>query len=140
MARARARSSATASASGSARRLIASVSLTQDGAVYLDEQEKAISLFGLLLYAGEQGDGKAYPTTAALLQAIHDADGPGADRRAREPGGHTAARQDRLLQRRRPSRSRGDVSGSGRRLFIEVAPDDVLSTNVAGYIPGGDFD
>ena len=60
------------------RQLIVSVSLTQEGAVYLDEQEKAISLFGLLLYAGEQGDGKAYPTTAALLQAIDDADGSAA--------------------------------------------------------------
>jgi len=121
------------------RRLIVSVSLTREGAVYLDEQEKAISLFVLLIYAGEQDDGKAYPTPAVLLQAIHDADGAGSpvvqlvSPASTPPPGTIGYYSDGALHAAAVT-----VSASGRRLFIEVAPNDVLHTNVGAYT-SGDF-
>ena len=120
------------------RELIASVPLTQEGAVYLDEQEKAISLYGLLIYAGEQGDGKAYPTAVALLQAIRDADG--LSRRIialASPANTPPLRKIGYYSDGALHAAVVVVSASGRRLFLEVAPDDVLHTNVAGYFPGG---
>ena len=46
-----------------AAQLIVSVPLTQDGAVYLDEQEKALAISAVLLFAGDAGGGSnTYPT------------------------------------------------------------------------------
>ena len=119
------------------RQLIASVSLTQDGAVYLDEQEKALALFGLLLYAGEQGDGSAYPSTAALLQAIHDADGSRRIVALASPADTPAPGRIGYYSDGALHVAVVIVSGSGRRLFIEYE-NDVLHTNV-GY-PSGSFE
>ncbi len=119
------------------RQLIVSVSLTQEGAVYLDEQEKSLALFGLLLYAGEQGDGSAYPSTAALLQAIHDADGAGRIVALASPADTPPPRRIGYYSDGALHVAVVIVSGSGRRLFIEHE-NDVLHTNV-GY-PTGSFD
>jgi len=114
------------------RQLVVSVSLTQEGAVYLDEQEKSLAIFGLLLYAGEQGDGTAYPSTAALLQAIHDADGSAVGRivglaspAATPPPGRIGYYSDGALHVAVVM-----LSASARRMFMELEPDNVMHTNI----------
>lgn len=129
-----------------ARELIVSIPITQAGAVRLDERVKAWMLLTLASFADGPSPGQeGYLTAAELLQ---------------KTGG--SLRLTPLW--RRPARivalaspgdtppigvigyySDGDrhvatvvVSASGRRLFLELAPDDVLHTNVADYVFGGD--
>jgi hypothetical protein len=122
------------------REVIVSVPLTQRGAVFLDEQEKAFSLQGLLLVVGlEERNGDNWPTPAQLLGS----------RIGRRLG-------SRLVALENPTDTPGigtigyysdgehhvvvaTVSASGRRLFIENEPDGVVRTNVAGYIFGEFF-
>jgi hypothetical protein len=122
------------------KRIIVSVPLTQKGAVFLDEEEKTQSIFGLLLLAefvqeDEKIDG--YPTYDEFLQGI--------PRRAREAFSKRvsalAAPTDVPPARTIGYYSDGDqqigvsiVSKAGRLLFIRFGPDDVLTTNVVGYM------
>ena len=121
------------------RKLVVTVPLTQEGAVYLDEQVKAgtlLSVLTLAQFVGEDGDLDGYPTPAELLEAV-----PGfRPTPSRRPVVALAAPSDTP-----PGTSIGYysdgaqhaatvvVSASGRRLFVEQE-GDVLHTNVARYI------
>ena len=125
------------------RTLIASVPLTQRGAVHLDEELKTAGLFGLLVLAGELGEKNEYPTSSELFARIEketgeipealvalslptDTPAPGAYGYFSDGVKHVA-----LVT----------VSAAGRRLFIEVSADRTLSTNVSEYIYSyGEFD
>ena len=119
------------------RRLIASVPLTQRGAVHLDETQKSAVMLALLTIAGDYGK-TVYPTPTDFLA-----------RRGRGPG----PRPRHIVAIAQPSDTpaAGDygyysdgarhaavvtVSAAGRRLFIEVSADDTLYTNVAGVLGG----
>jgi hypothetical protein len=123
------------------REHLVSVPLTQTGAVYLDEQFKALTLSGLLAIAGLVGEERkltGYPTPAQLLEAV-----PGyRPRPSRQPVVALAAPSDTPPGMAIGYYSDGGqhvaavvVSASGRRLFVEY-DGDVLHTNVAGYIYG----
>ena len=116
-------------------RLIVSVPLTQTGAVFLDEQSKALQLFQVLVAASlvaEQRHVIGWPTYALLrdwgfrkagkrfVRLASPTDTPPAGAIGYYSDGH-----DHVAV--------AILSGSGRRLFIEFA-GDVLSTNVSGYI------
>lgn len=125
---------------------IVSVPLTQVGAVYLDEEEKAGQLLELLLLAGfaaERLKLTAYPTYTQLEQfALARPDGPSpeqfanafaelastADTPPAGKVGYYADGGERVVV--------AVVSASGRRLFIESEPDGILRSNVTGYIFG----
>jgi hypothetical protein len=122
------------------REVIVSIPLTQRGAVFLDEQEKALSLQGLLLVVGlEERNADNWPTAAQLL----------ASRIGRRLGSRLVALEnptDTPATGTVGYYSDGEqhvvvatVSASGRRLFIEYEADGVLRTNVAGYIYGDFF-
>jgi hypothetical protein len=123
------------------REVIVSIPLTQRGAVFLDEQEKAISLQSLLLIIRLESEGNVdtWPTAAELqggrigrrlgprLVALENpTDTPPAD----TIGYYSVGEQHVVV---------AIVSASGRRLFIEFEADGVLRTNVAGYIYGEFF-
>lgn len=120
------------------REVIVSIPLTQRGAVFLDEQEKALELQGLLLLAGllaEERNSSNWPTAADLLESpIGRRLGPRlvplgspADTPAAGVIGYYSDGQQHAAA--------VTVSASGRRLFVEWEAD-VLHTNVAGYIYG----
>ena len=115
---------------------LVSVPLTQRGAVYVDERQRARELMSFLLvvslWAGERGI-EGWPTIEQIL--------------ARWPRleGHVVPLPD--SSGTPPPRTLGywtdgaahvavvELSKSGRRLFIEYE-GDVLHTNVSGYIFG----
>jgi hypothetical protein len=116
-------------------RLIVSVPLTQTGAVFLDEQSKALRLFRVLVGASlvvEQRHLTGWPTYAVLrawgfrnagqrlvrLASPTDTPPAGAIGYYSDGNDHVAV---------------AILSGSGRRLFIEYA-GDVVSTNVTEYV------
>jgi hypothetical protein len=120
------------------RQHIVSVPLSQRGAVYLDEQFKAIALSTLLSLAGTEADRRnspGYPTAPQLLELLDRLSGfrivalaspadtppPGAIGYFSDGLRHVAA----VI-----------VSASGRRLFIELQAEDVLYTNVSRYGSG----
>ena len=128
------------------RRAIAAVPLTQAGAVYLDEEEKANELLQLLFLAGfvaEKLELEAYPTYSQLMDFLaarsdrtppenisrdlvalsSPSDTPPVDRL-----GYYSDGAERTVV--------AVVSRSGRRLFIEGEPDGVLRTNVAEFVFG----
>jgi hypothetical protein len=124
------------------REVIVSVPLTQRGAVFLDEQEKAQSLHVLLHIIGidqQERGADNWPTPAQLLVSR-------IGRRLRHLGSRLVALEnptDTPATGTTGYYSDGQqhvvaatVSASGRRLFIEYEPDGVLRTNVAGYIYG----
>jgi hypothetical protein len=122
------------------RTLVVSVPLTQRGAVYLDEQERAVSMFFLLTLAGELGDDDAntYPTPAEFLRKLERRGLTGLSRlvaltapSATPPSGRVGYYSDGVRHAAVVM-----LSASGRRLFIEVATDDLLHTNVARYLVG----
>lgn len=127
------------------RKRILSVPLTQRGAVYLDEEEKAAKVFSIILFASlaaEEAGG--YPTYANLL-----------DFASRQPGSaltEDIARELVPLVGPDDTPAAGAVgyysdggehvaavtlSRSGRRLFLEYEPGRILRTSVAGFIFGG---
>jgi hypothetical protein len=115
--------------------LIVSVPLTQPGAVFLDEESKALNLskllFAVSLVAGQRHL-NGWPTYGVLWDAglrklgkrfvrlASPADTPPAGAIGYYSDGHHHV-------------AVAILSGSGRRLFIEYA-GDALSTNVQGYI------
>ena len=118
-------------------RVVVSVPLTQKGAVFLDEEEKASDLLGTLLLAGFVADElklDVYPTHAQLIAEYPKAakvivalanptDSPPAGL-----VGYYSDGQEHIVL--------AIMSASGRRLFVEFAADDVLSTNISGFIFG----
>jgi hypothetical protein len=120
-----------------AKRVVVSVPLTQKGAVFLDEEEKASDLLGTLLLAGFVADElklDVYPTHAQLIAEYPKAakvivalanptDSPPAG-----VVGYYSDGQEHVVV--------AIMSASGRRLFVEHAADNVVSTNVGRYIFG----
>lgn len=116
-------------------RLVLSVPLTRTGAVFLDEESKARQLVGVLLgvlLVGERRQLSGWPTYELLLdwgarkagERFVGLDGP----TDTPPAGAIGYWSDGHFHVAVVILSR-----SGRRLFIEFA-DDVVSTNVTGYI------
>lgn len=122
---------------GDARRLVVSVPLTQKGAVELDERERATAIVLVLATAGQEADKRspsAYPAPAALVEALVRMGVPRSaivaldSATASPPAGAVGYWSD-------GARSLAVValSASGRRLFVELGPDDLVRTNVAQY-------
>jgi hypothetical protein len=124
------------------RELVVSIPLTQAGAVFLDEQEKALSILSLLTIAallGEDRNISGYLTPTELFEAAPGFR-PGPARPLVVP---LASPSDTPQGSAAGYYSDGDrhvagviVSASGRRLFVEYE-GEVLHTNVAGYMFGG---
>jgi hypothetical protein len=122
------------------KRVLVSIPLTQKGAVFIDEESKALRMLGVLAIAAilqtdETSDG--YPTYDELLSDIPKRERAAFARRVVA----LAAPTDAPPAGKVGYYSDGDehlaiatVSASGRRLFIEYAPDGVFSTNVLGYM------
>jgi hypothetical protein len=123
-----------------AKQVVVSVPLTQKGAVFLDEEEKAKDLFGTLLLAGFVADElklDAYPTHAQLIaeypkaaKAIVALANPTDSPPAGVVGYYSDGQEHVVV---------AIMSASGRRLFVEDAADDVFSTNVGGHIFGAPY-
>jgi hypothetical protein len=128
------------------REPIVAVPLTQVGAVYLDEEEKAHELLQLLFVAGsvaERLELKAYPTYSQLVDFL--AARPGGPSPGHISGGLVAlsSPSDTPPAGKLGYYSDGAertvvavVSRSGRRLFIEGEPGGVLRTNVSEFVFG----
>jgi hypothetical protein len=118
-----------------AKQLIVSIPLTQKGAVFLDEESKTIDMLEVEVVAGivqEQQKLPGLPTYAQLVQefpkiakTVVQLAAPGD---SPPPGkvGYYSDGQEHIAT--------VIISASGRRLFIEAAADDVLTTNVAQYL------
>jgi len=119
------------------RSLIVSIPLTQKGAVFLDEEAKAVSLLGVEVLVGivkEKHKLGGLPTYEQLVAEfpkiainVVALAAPGDTPPADAVGYYSDGQQHVALV---------VVSASGRRLFIEHNADDVLSTNVAQYLFG----
>ncbi len=125
------------------RRLIVAIPITQAGAVHLDEEEKAFNLQSLLLFADREGrpgeNGYLTPT-----QLLEETDGllwrtSSRDRRLRivtlaSPGATPPVGAIGYYSDGGQHAATVIVSVAGRRLFLELAPDDVLHTNIVEYV------
>jgi hypothetical protein len=117
---------------------IVSIPLTQDGAVYLDERSKTVLLALALAAAAivmDRQHTNDYPTVAEMLER------PRLTRRIglvglTTPEDTPPARKVGYYSNGRDHLAVVVVSASGRRLFLESRPDDVLYTNVARYLLG----
>jgi hypothetical protein len=126
------------------REPIVAVPLTQHGAVYLDEERRASALMTLLTLAGIEAD-KHHSTTwptADVMTALDPkvrrwlgfgiaALASPADTPPAEALGYYSDGQQHVEV--------VIVSAAGRRLFVELEADDLLRTNVTGYL-NGDLD
>jgi hypothetical protein len=125
------------------RTLIASIPLTQRGAVHLDEELKTAGLFGLLILAGELGEKNEYPTPSELFARIKKETGeiPEALVALPLPTDTPAPGSYGYFSDGVKHVALVTVSAAGRRLFIAVSADHTLSTNVSEYIYSyGEFD
>jgi hypothetical protein len=123
------------------RRLIVTIPLTQKGAVRLDEKARAQALFLLISLAGVDAEGHRfnhYPTPAELVGRIPlmrrplrlsviDLPSPSDTPPAGSIGYYSDGAQHVAAV---------VLSATGRRLFLEFDVDEVISTNVLGYIYG----
>lgn len=124
----------------SGKRVLASVPLTQKGAVFIDEESKTLHMLSWLgiAYAVEEKQKLEHsPTYDELVQGLPKRARPYVSKRIVP----LAAPDDTPPRHRVGYYSDGDehvavaiVSASGRRLFIEYAPDGVFSTNVLRYM------
>lgn len=120
-----------------AKQIVVSVPLTQKGAVFLDEEDKASELLATLLLAGFVADElklDVYPTHAqliaeypklakAIVALANPTDSPPAG-----VVGYYSDGQEHIVV--------AIMSASGRRLFVGQAADNVFSTNVGLHIFG----
>jgi hypothetical protein len=123
------------------RKLIVSIPLTQEGAVFLDEQFNAIGMLALLTvseFAAEDRGRSGFLTAAELLELAADA-----RPRAGPALVELAAPSDTPPPDTVGYYSDGAkhaavvvLSASGKRLFLEYN-GDVLHTNIAKYLFGG---
>ena len=121
---------------------LVSVPLTQTGAIALDEREKASTIFSLQLFAGTIADRvtpSAYPTPARFVASRYGR----AFRRAGFPIVALAAPTDTPPPRAygywsdgRRSAAFVTLSAVGRRLYLQLGPDDEVSTNIIGALFG----
>lgn len=122
------------------RQLVVSVPLTQKGAVHLDEESKTsemLTLGGLAALVREREKLSGYPSYDQLIDSfpklarmVVPLAAPGDTPPTGKVGWYSDGQEHVAAV---------VVSASGRRLFIEAAADDVLSTNVAQYV-FGEFD
>lgn len=122
------------------KRILVSVPLTQKGAVFVDEESKTLTMLRVLAIAYVVGEDKNIgdnPTYDELVMALPN--------RAQAPFKKKvvalAAPGDTPGAGKVGYYSDGDehlaiaiLSASGRRLFIEYAPEGVFSTNVLSYM------
>jgi hypothetical protein len=119
------------------RQLVVSVPLTQQGAVFLDEETKTFAMLGVAVVAGIVEDREKLPGHPTYDQLV--AKYPKLARRVvglAAPGDTPPARKIGYYSDGAEHIALVTLSASGRRLFIEEAADDVLSTNVAEYLFG----
>ena len=119
------------------RELIVSVPLTQQGAVFLDEEAKTFAMLGVAVVVEiveEQQKLAGHPTYDQLVgkypklaRRVVGLAAPGDTPPAGKIGYYSDGVEHLALV---------TLSASGRRLFIEEAADEVLSTNVADYLFG----
>jgi len=119
------------------RQLIVSVPLTQQGAVFLDEETKTFTMLAVGVVAGiveERQKLPGHPTYDQLVakypklaRRVVGLAAPGDTPPAGKIGYYSDGAEHIALV---------TLSESGRRLFIEEAADDVFSTNVAEYVFG----
>lgn len=120
-----------------ARRIIVSVPLTQQGAVFLDEESKVRDMVGVSVLAGlveERRKLAGHPTYEQLVAAypklakvVVKLAAPGDTPPAGKTGYYSDGVEHVALV---------TVSASGRRLFMETAADEVFSSNVVEYLFG----
>jgi hypothetical protein len=119
------------------RRVLFSIPLTQAGAVYLDEEAKALRLLRVSLVIGwieDQLKLDGDPTYAqlvekypALAKSVVQLATPDANPPVKRIGYYSDGLEHSVL---------AVMSASGKRLFVESEPGGVLRTNVAGHIFG----
>ena len=122
------------------RTLLVSVSLTQRGAVYLDEEAKAITILKVEILVGaakEKLKLDGFPTYAQLEQRyppigklVVPLAAPG-DTPPRHRVGYYSDGAEHAAY--------AIVSGTGRRLFVEYSAGGVISGNVIGHLFGDPF-
>lgn len=117
-------------------RPVVAIALTERGAVYLDEEAAAMTLDLVLTVASSLADDGGFASSARVVRFFgraggaapievvalgNPADVPPAGKVGYNRGGrdHAAAVM---------------LAANGRRLFLELLPDDELRTNVLGYI------
>jgi hypothetical protein len=124
------------------KRVLVSVPLTQKGAVFLDEESKTLRMLTILVITGfaqEKQKLDGYPTYDQLVNGL--------PKRARAPfskrvvplGAPTDTPPAKTVGYYSDGAQQiavSIVSASGRLLFIRYGPDDVLTTNVVGYMFG----
>ena len=119
------------------RHVLFSIPLTQAGAVYLDEESKAIRMLRISLVAALVKDDRKLPgnpTYAQLLEAypqlakvVVELHAPGDTPPPGRIGYYSDGQEHVAL---------AILSASGKRLFIEESAGNVLSTNVAAHLFG----
>lgn len=119
------------------RRVLFSIPLTQAGAVFLDEEAKAVRLVNLGVLASlveHELKLSGHPTYAQLVEehpavarVVVQLPTPDASPPPKRLGYYSDGRQHLVVAM---------LSASGRRLFIEAEPDEVLRTNLTEYIFG----
>jgi hypothetical protein len=120
--------------------VIVSVPLTQQGAVFIDEESKTLrmlSWLGIAYFVGEKEKGEGSPTYDELIQGLPKLVRPHAAERIvplAAPGDTPPAHKVGYYSDGGEHVAVAVVSASGRRLFIEYGPDEVFSTNVLGYM------
>jgi hypothetical protein len=119
-------------------RLLVSIPLTQEGAVYLDEEAKTFDMsfkVGYVLY-GVREDLKlsGWPTYEQVIQTY-----PQMGRilvKLAAPGDSPPPKKFGYYSDGQEHEAVVTLSTLGRRLFIETRPDEVLYTNVGKYLFG----
>jgi hypothetical protein len=119
-------------------RLIVSVPLTQSGAVFLDEQNKARRLMVTLSIAGfvaEELKITGWPSFTQLVDAVGNTGSRLRFASLAAPTDTPPARRIGYYSDRREHVAVAILSRSGRRLFFEVS-GDVLTTNITEHVFG----
>jgi hypothetical protein len=119
------------------RTLLVSVPLTQAGAVYLDEEAKTFSMLRIEFLVDAVKDKlklSGYPTYDQIVQRVPQAPTVMAELTA--PGDSPPPGKVGYYSDGNEHVTFARMSRSGRRLFIDYAADEVLTTNVAQYLFG----
>ena len=122
------------------KQVIVSVPLTQQGAVFIDEELKTRRMFGVLgiaYFVGESKHLDGVPTydelihgvpkqaRAGLARSVVSLAAPGDSPPAGKVGYYSDGAEHVVV---------AIVSASGRRLFVENGPDDLFSSNVLRFL------
>jgi hypothetical protein len=119
------------------RRVLVSIPLTQEGAVYLDEEAKTYSMVRASIFlavAKEDLKLSGWPTYEQVVQDV-----PAAAKRIVKlatPSDSPPANKIGYYSDGAEHVSLVTFSSSGRRLFMEADADEVVRTNVAKYLFG----